>query len=346
MEFQEQYAALLRSDPAYDGRFFVGVKTTGVFCRPICRARKPKSENCEFYPSTAEALSAGYRPCKLCHPLETSEPVPGMIAELLHEIGERPERRIPDEDLRRRGLDPDTVRRWFKRHFGLTFQGYQRARRLGSALGRLKQGRDVTTVAQEVGFESVSGFGEAFKKRFGKPPTQADENILWITRLSSPLGAIVAGALDGRLALLQFADREDLEGGFSVWERRLGARAVPGDSPVLTALSDQLERYFDGTLQEFDLPLELPGTDFQRAAWKALLTIPYGQTRSYRDQAELCGKPAAVRAAGTANGANRVLIVVPCHRVVSSDGSLAGYSGGPWRKRWLLDFEARRLARP
>jgi AraC family transcriptional regulator of adaptative response/methylated-DNA-[protein]-cysteine methyltransferase len=345
MDFQEQYAALLRSDPAYDGRFFVGVRTTGVFCRPTCRARKPKSANCQFYRTTDEALSAGYRPCKLCHPLDLAEPVPAMIAELLAEVTARPEERLRDDELRHRGLDPDTVRRWFKRHYGLTFQGYQRARRLGVALGRLREGGDVATVAQDVGFESLSGFGAAFKKRFGKAPTHADENVLWITRLSSPLGVLVAGARDGRLCLLQFADRDGLEADLRDGERGLGVRSVPGTDPVLTALSEQLERYFQGTLREFDLPLELSGTDFQNKAWNTLMTIPYGQTRSYREEAERCGRPSAVRAVGTANGANRVLIVVPCHRVVASDGSLGGYSGGLWRKRWLLDFEAGRLAR-
>ena len=341
MDFQEQYAALLGSDPAYEGRFFVGVRTTGVFCRPTCHARKPKAENCEFYSSTKEALLAGYRPCKLCHPLETAEPVPGMIAELLKEIEGKPEERVRDDELRRRGLDPDTVRRWFKRHHGLTFQGYQRARRLGLALGRLRQGGKVSSVALESGFDSLSGFGEAFKKTFGKAPTLTEAQVLWMTRLQTPLGTMVAGAVGGRLCLLEYADRRGLENELADLERRLNARAVPGSDPLFAVLSDQLKQYFAGTLQEFDLPLLLPGTEFQRAAWNALLSIPYGQTRSYRVQASLCGRPGAVRAAGTANGANRVSIVVPCHRVVGSDGSLTGYGGGLWRKRWLLDWEAR-----
>jgi len=344
MDIQEQYQALLRSDPAYEGRFIVGVRTTGIFCRPTCRARKPLAENCEFFPSTREALLAGYRPCKICHPLETAEPVPAMIAALLSEVDAKPEARVRDDELKRRGLDPDTVRRWFKRHHGLTFQGYQRARRLGLALGRLRQGEPVASAALGAGFESLSGFGEAFKKRFGTPPADASARVLWVTRLRTPIGGMIAAAADGRLSLLEFADRRGLETELTDLERRLGARAVPGADPVFAALSEQLERYFAGTLREFDVPLELPGTEFQRAAWRALLSIPYGQTRSYREQAGLCGRPGAVRAAGTANGANRVAIVVPCHRVIASDGGLAGYGGGVWRKRWLIDFEAGRRA--
>jgi AraC family transcriptional regulator of adaptative response/methylated-DNA-[protein]-cysteine methyltransferase len=340
MDFQEQYAALLRSDPAYEGRFFVGVKTTGVFCRPTCRARKPHAVNCEFYSSTQEALAAGFRPCKLCHPLETAEPVPAMIAELLNEVG-RAGVHVRDDELRRRRLDPDTVRRWFKRHHGLTFQGYQRARRLGLALTQLRDGSSVAMTAQDAGFDSLSGFGDAFKKRFGGSPSFTSAKVLWVTRLSTPLGAVMAGSVDGRLCLLEFADRPSLDRELLDLEKRLEARAVPGSDPVLTNLSDQLDRYFAGTLHTFNIPLELSGTPFQQAAWNALLTIPYAQTSSYRDQAVLCGRSGAIRAIGTANGANRIAIVVPCHRVVGSDGGLAGYRSGLWRKQWLLDHESR-----
>ena len=341
MDFQEQYAALLRSDPAYEGRFFVGVKTTGVFCRPTCRARKPNAVNCEFYPSAEEAQAAGYRACKLCHPLDGAEPVPAMIAELLRDTDSRPGVPIRDEELRRRGLDPDTVRRWFKRHHGLTFQSYQRGRRLGRALGRLNEGRSVIAAAQDAGFDSLSGFVDAFKKQFGGPPALASARVLWVTRLSTPLGMMAAGAVDGRLCWLEFADRPRLDDELLDLEKRLGAKAVPGTDVVLTELSQQLERYFAGTLRAFDLPLELSGTAFQREIWSTLLTIPYAQTRTYGQQAAL-SRPGAVRAVGTANGANRIAIVVPCHRIVASDGTLAGYRGGLWRKRWLLDHEARR----
>ncbi len=342
MDFQEQYDAVLRSDPSYEGRFFFAVKTTGVFCRPTCRARKPRAENCEFYSSAQQAQSAGYRPCKLCHPLEIREPVPALIGELLSELEARPENRVRDDELRRRGLDPDTVRRWFKRTHGVTFQGYQRTRRLGLALGRLRQGEPVTEAAFGAGFSSLSGFGDSFKKTFGSAPTKTS-GVLWMTRLDTPLGVMVAAACDGRLHLLEFADQVGLDKALGAVERRLGIKTVAGHDPVFDRLSDQLGRYFAGTLRSFDLPLELSGTDFQRAAWNGLLTIPYGQTRSYREQAVLAGRPTAARAMGTANNANRLSIVVPCHRVVAADGSLAGYNGGLWRKRWLLDFEAGRL---
>ena len=344
MDFQEQYEALLRADPAYEGRFIVGVRTTGIFCRPTCRARKPKAENCEFYSTTKEALLAGYRPCKMCHPLETAEPVPALIQELLAEVDSFPQKRIRDDEVRRRGLDPGTVRRWFQKHHGLTFQGYQRALRLGLAFGRIQQGQQVTEVAFGSGYESLSGFADSFKKVLGTAPTRnAAKGLLRVTRIPTPLGVMVAGAVDEGLCLLEFADRRTVESELADLERLLSVRALPGGSPHFDRLSDQLDGYFAGITKSFDLPLVFPGTSFQISVWQSLLAIPFGQTRSYRDQAESVGKPAAVRAVGTANGANRLAIVVPCHRVIGSDGALAGYGGGLWRKQWLLDLESGRL---
>jgi AraC family transcriptional regulator of adaptative response/methylated-DNA-[protein]-cysteine methyltransferase len=342
MDFQEQYDALLRSDPAYEGRFFVGVKTTGVFCRPTCRARKPKAENCEFYPSTDEAARAGYRPCKLCHPLELNEPVPALIGELLRDLASRPGERIGDDQLRRRGLDPGTVRRWFQRHHGLTFQGFQRTRRLGAALQRLQHGETVVSAAFGSGFGSLSAFGDSFKKTFGSAPRDAKTGVLWVAPVSTPLGGMVAAAHDGGLCALEFADRTGLDDELAGLAHRLGIRLAAGHDAVFDRLSEQLERYFAGSLRQFDLPLNPLGTDFQREVWTGLLAIPYGQTRSYREQAVRLGRPDAVRAVGTADGANRLCIVFPCHRVVGSDGALSGYRGGLHRKRWLLDFEAGR----
>lgn len=343
MDFQELYDAMVRSDPAYEGRFITGVRTTGIFCRPTCRARKPKAENVEFFPSTQQALVAGYRPCKLCHPLQTQEPVPGMIQALLDEVQEAPGR-IPDRELRARGLDPDAVRRWFKRHHGLTFQSYQRVRRLGEAFGRIRQGETVTASALESGFDSLSAFGDSFKKTFGAAPTKTSTTRLIQTgRVQTPLGPMVAAEVDDTLCLLEFADNRTWEAELAVLERQLGARALPGGSALFDRLSVQLDEYFARIRQRFDLPLTMLGTEFQRAAWKSLGEIPYGERKTYAEQAVALGRPAAVRAVGSAHGANRIAIVVPCHRVVARDG-LGGYRGGLWRKQWLLDLEAGRLA--
>jgi len=155
---------------------------------------------------------------------------------------------------------------------------------------------------------------------------------------------MVAAAVNDGLCLLEFADRRALETELKDLERLLEARCLPGTTPVLDRLAVEVDEYFAGRRKTFDLPLIQPGTPFDQAAWRALLSVLYGSTVSYRDQAITLGRPEAFRAVGRANGRNRIAIVVPCHRLVSSDGGLTGYGGGVWRKRWLLDHEAGRLA--
>jgi len=149
----------------------------------------------------------------------------------------------------------------------------------------------------------------------------------------------VAAATDDGLLLLEFADRRMLPTQFKRLQRALGCVFVPGDCPTFAVVRTQLDEYFGGRRAAFDIPLEVPGTDFQRTVWKALCAIPVGETRSYADIARLIGRPTAVRAVARANGDNRLSILIPCHRVVGSDGSLTGYGGGLWRKQRLLDLE-------
>ena len=334
------YQALSRRDSQYEGLFIVAVKTTGIFCRPTCPARNPRPENVEYYAGVRDALLAGYRPCLRCRPMEPAGSEPAWLRDLLAELEADPECRIRDAGLRERGLDPARVRRWFQRHHQMTFHAYQRARRLGHALARIRQGADLTDQGFSAGYQSVSGFREAFHKLFGDAPGRSrSATQVVVTRVLTPLGAMVAAATDRELCLLEFADRRMLETQVKRLRRLLSAAFTPGDNAVLEKTQRQLEQYFDGTRQRFDLPLALPGTDFQLQVWRELMTIPVGQTRSYAEQARRIGRPQAVRAVGRANGDNRLAIVVPCHRVVGADGSLTGYGGQLWRKRALLDWE-------
>lgn len=344
MDFMEKYQAISTSDPACDGRFWFAVRTTGIFCRPSCRARTPKAENVEFFASSQQALQAGYRPCKLCHPLEIDESTPGMISQLLEEIEANPGARIRDDQLRQRGLDPEFIRRWFKKRHGLTFQGYQRARRLTLAFGLVRSGTSVTEAASATGFDSLSAFGESFRSSFGVPPSKSGGlKVVTFSRIPTPLGLMVAATLDEGICLLEFSDRRALETEMTELQGLLGAKIMAGTHPLLDRLSQELSEYFAGTRQEFDLPIHSLGTNFQDLVWSALRKIPYGSTRSYAEQAIAIGRPSAVRAVASANGHNRLAILVPCHRVIGSNGTLTGYSGGVWRKQWLLDLEAGRL---
>jgi len=338
------YQALLEQDPAFEGIFFAGVITTGVFCRPTCPARKPRRENVVFFPSSREALHAGYRPCRRCRPMEPADRTPDRIRGLLAEAEADPSLRLKDADLRKRGIEPATLRRWFKKNHGLTFQGYLRALRIGAAFGRIRSGDTATDAAFDHGWESLSGFGEAFRRVVGAAPTHTSGAPVTLSRIETPLGPMLGGAGQEGICLLEFVDRRAIETQVASLRKRLKAALVRGSAPLLDQLSEQLRGYFAGSLRQFSLPLDLRGTPFQREAWSALLKIPFGQTRSYADQARLVGRASAVRAVARANGDNRIAILVPCHRVVGADGSLTGYGGGLWRKRWLLDHERRFLA--
>lgn len=338
------YQALLERDLNYEGIFYVGVKTTGIFCRPTCRARKPLRENIEFFSTSKAALDHGYRACKVCTPMLPLGNTPEQVQKLLEEIHQNPTRNLKDFDLRNRRLNPVKVRRWFQKNHGMTFHAYQRSVRINQAFGRLQKGEKITDTAFESGFESLSGFTEAFKKKTGFSPSASQhQNLITITRINTPLGPMMAGALEEGICLLEFTDRWKLETQLKKIKRYFKADFIPGMNKHLKDLNFQLGEYFNGTRTTFQLPLSYPGTDFQRKVWETLLQIPMGKTRSYAEQAASCGNPQAVRAIAKANGDNRLAILIPCHRVIGSDGSMTGYGGGIWRKLWLLKHESKIL---
>lgn len=335
------YRALAARDSAFDGLFVAAVITTGIFCRPTCGARKPKPENVEYFANAADALHHGYRPCKLCNPLGAPGEAPTWLRPLLDDVHADPQRRWRDQDLRDRNLEPDRVRRWFQKHHGMTFLAYGRALRLATAFGRLASGDGVAEAAYGAGYESVSGFCDAFEKTIGRSPSRSRTlRLVTIHRIVTALGPMIAGATEDGVCLLEFADRRMIETQLGRIQRAMKARILPGTSPHITQLERELREYLAGTRQTFTVSLVTAGTPFQERVWAALRAIPYGETRSYRDQAEAIGQPSAARAVARANGDNRISILIPCHRVIGKDGELVGYGGGLWRKRHLLDLEA------
>ena len=332
--------AVRERDRSFEGVFWLGVTTTGILCRPGCPARTPKPENLRFFPSVAEGLSAGFRPCKRCRPMERAGEAPEWVRPLLAEVEEDPSRRWKDADLRTAGFDPVRVRRWFQSQHGMTFHGYLRARRLGLALGSIGRGEDLMHAGFDAGYESVSGFREAFEKLFQLTPGRArSTRALLVQPLATPLGTMLAAASEDELVFLEFHDRRAMETQVQVLARRMQAHFLPGDNAVLQQTKRELDEYFAGSRTDFDVPIAWPGSDWERAVWKQLLAIPYGETCSYAQIAKALGRPGASRAVGTANGRNRLAIILPCHRVVRADGSLSGYGGGVWRKQALLDHE-------
>lgn len=327
-------------DPASEGIFIVGVRTTGIFCRPTCKARKPRPENIQFFPDATEALHAGYRPCKLCRPMNEVRP-PALVEELRDAVERAPDRRLMDKELAALGVDPSTARRQFKRHYGMTFQAYHRARRMGLALKEVKSGAKVIDAQLGSGFESASGFRDAFVRIFGESPGNGSSRaVLHAERISTPLGTMLAVAGDDGLVILDFVDRRGLERKLMTLRKRLGCVVIPGEHIEIAETRKQLGEYFAGKRRAFDLRLAPVGSTWEQSVWKQLLKIPAGETRSYGWMAEQLGRAGAARAIGRANGMNFLSIVIPCHRVIRADGSLCGYGGGLWRKQWLINHEA------
>jgi AraC family transcriptional regulator of adaptative response/methylated-DNA-[protein]-cysteine methyltransferase len=340
LSFDEKYNAIGKAKSDYEGVFFTGVITTGVFCRPSCRARKPKRENVIFYDTAQEAIQSGFRPCKICKPMEQANETPDYIKALIKALHDHPFLKIKDSDLKQRGLEPNHIRRWFKKHHNMTFHTYQRMMRINKAYNQIKGGNSVTHTAFGVGYESLSGFNDGYRKIFANSPTgKKPKNVINIIRFTTKLGPMFACATSKGLCLLEFTDRRMLEREFKDLCKKLDAVILPGENPILNQVQDEIGEYMNGKRSKFSIPLHTPGTDFQNSVWQLLMKIPYGETRSYQKQANLLGNPKAVRAVANANGMNRIAIVIPCHRVIGSNGELTGYAGGLGRKKWLLELE-------
>ena len=333
------YDALLARDADYDGRAFVGVSSTGILCRLTCPARKPKRENCHFYNDVAGCIQAGFRPCKRCHPLAPAAEGDPAITQLLGALETQPDHRWSEADIARMGLDPSTVRRAFKRHFGMTFLEMARSRRLALGFTALSTG-SVIDAQLDAGFDSPSAFRAAFAKLMGVAPgSLAKDALLRADHIKTPLGDMIAVCDKRALHLLEFADRKALP--TEMKRLRTAAKGSIGIGRFAThdQIAAELNAFFAKQNDQFATPLVLHGTPFTCDVWKILQTIPAGETRSYSAVAASMGAPQATRAVARANGANQIAIVIPCHRVIGAAGSLTGYGGGLWRKQYLIDIE-------
>lgn len=339
------YDALLHRDAAYDGFAYVCVSSTRIFCRFTCPARKPKRENCIFRETVAECLEAGFRPCKRCRPMLKAKGNEPTVTRLLEALDREPQRRWRESDIEAMGLDRSTVRRAFKRQFGMSFLEIARQRRVGLAAESLITGSEVIEAQLDAGFESGSGFRAAIIQLFGEAPQSLRGKALfkadWI---ETPIGPMMAIACEHALHLLEFIDRPALPAEIRRLQKNNGCGIVIGRTPVIDQIKHELVRYFAGHDDGFETPIAGHGTPFERMAWEALRRIPVGTVRSYSEQAKAMGRTSAVRAVARANGANQIAIVIPCHRVLGMNGLLTGYGGGLWRKRWLLEHEKRMIA--
>lgn len=335
------YAALVARDPSYEGRAFVGVTSTGIFCRLTCPARKPKRENCTFFGSIGECITAGFRPCKRCHPLRPATDSEPVIKTLLDALEARPDHRWYESDIADMGLDLSTVRRAFKRHFGMTFLELARLERLRRGFEIYNDGGKVIDAQLEAGFASASAFRSSTNRLLGAAlGTLSKTPLLCIHWIDTPLGPMIAVADTSALHLLEFMDRKALPTEMKKLAAGANGAIGFGRTAIHDQLAEQLEAYFNGTSADFTVPLQYHGGGFAERVWDALRRIPAGQTISYSALAKSIDQPTATRAAAKANGSNQIAILIPCHRILGADGSLTGYGGGLWRKQRLIEIEA------
>lgn len=334
------YRALIDRDPAFDGVAYVAVHSTGIFCRLTCAARKPKFENCTFFESARLCLVAGFRPCKRCRPLTPTGDVHPMIQVLMDALTNAPNYRWREQDLIELGFDPSTVRRVFKQHFGFTFLEVCRRTRLQFGSEVMMTGGKVIDAQFDAGFESSSGFQEAFSRLAKRPPSAiTGHEMLKADWIKTPIGPMIAVCDADNLHLLEFMDRRGLPTELEKLSRRIDSPIGFGRYLPTERIEREIQAYFAGITAAFTTPMALFGSEFSKRVWSALTDIPAGETRSYKQIAAALECPASVRPVARANGANQIALAIPCHRVVGADGALTGYGGGLWRKRWLIEHE-------
>lgn len=337
----EAWAAVMRRDRSFDGRFVTGVLTTGIYCRPSCAARHPARANVRFHADGAVAREAGLRPCLRCRPDDVARDeraVLQAIAAIRDGIKDGGERLSLDDLARITGYSPTHLQRVFKRQAGLSPAAYARALRAERAANALSDGGRVTDAIYDAGYSGPSRFYEDTEGRLGMTPSAwakggAGVTIRWAV-VETSLGPMLVAATDKGVCRLSFSEgREALERRFP------NARLVEGGEAFAELLGQVVAVVERPGSEMPSIPLDVRGTAFQEAVWQELRRIPPGETRTYAQIAAAIGNPGAVRAAGSANGANNVAVLIPCHRVVRTDGSLGGYAYGEEIKAELLRRE-------
>ncbi len=338
---EARWQAVLASDATYDGQFVLAVHTTGIYCRPSCPARPPLRQNVRFYPDCAAAEAAGFRPCKRCSPHKQAEEA-SIVQRVCHYIDSHLENRLTLDELGTQAhLSPAHLQRVFKRVMGISPRQYTAARRLESLKQGLHEGATVTGALYEAGYSSTSRLYEGAAGQLGMSPTvyrQGGTGMkIHYTIVESALGYLLVAGTEKGICAVRLADTpEELETGLHATypaAERISAAAGMGEWVAA------LVRHLDGQQPHLELPLDVRATAFQQRVWQELQRIPYGETRTYSQVAAAIGSPKAIRAVGSACANNPVAVIVPCHRVVRTDGGLGGYRWGIERKEHLLATE-------
>ena len=332
MNEQEKWNIVMKNDQDYDGKFYYGVKSTGIYCRPSCASKQPRRDNVIFFDCTTDAERSGFRPCKRCHPeLLEYDPLSELALQAKEMIDQNYfERTKLQEGLKQAGVTRRHLTEIFEKQFGTSIEEYMAKVRLAKAKELLNEGKKITDVAFAIGMNSSASFATFFKKLTGMTPSEYTATRLMqnpFCYYKSPLGLIRIEEDSQGITSLKFADQvtDDM--------KAVNCGTFLNDAKL------QLQDYFSHKRLQFDLPLSIRGSDFQKQVWAVLRDIPYGETRNYKQIAKAIGNEKAARAVGMANNRNPILIIIPCHRVVGKDRTLVGYAGGIERKQRLLELE-------
>jgi AraC family transcriptional regulator of adaptative response/methylated-DNA-[protein]-cysteine methyltransferase len=343
LDSDQCWAALEKRDGAAADRFFYGVTTTGVYCRPGCTSRLPLRRNTAFFETAAAAEAAGLRPCKRCRPNEPAPTLRHMAAIKKACALLRTSERVPSlaELAAAAAMSRFHFHRVFKELTGTTPRDYARTHRLGTLAQKLEAGEGVTAAIYAAGFGSSSRAYEAAPSALGMTPAARrnggkGERVRFVT-VATALGWALIAATERGICLTALGDAPDaLE---AMMRRRFPQAELDGDDWQLRDWAERIVQFIAAPSPLLDLPLDIRGTAFQAQVWRALQKIPLGQTRSYAEIALALGRPRAVRAVAQACAANDLALLVPCHRVIRGDGTLAGYRWGLERKRALIGRE-------
>ncbi|KRM96272.1 methylated-DNA--protein-cysteine methyltransferase [Liquorilactobacillus aquaticus DSM 21051] len=300
------YDALVKKNTEFDGIFFAGIKTTGVFC----------------------------------HPLSFPQELPPEVKVLVDAVEQNPEKEWKDYDFKLLGIHSASARRKFKKVYGMTFVQYARSRRIGIAFKEIQNGSKVIDQQIASGFESASGFNDAFTRIMGSPSKIKNMKVLNTNFIETPIGRMISISDDNYLYLLEFENRRGLETEISNFRKRHSARLIYGSTKIYELTSKEIHLYFEKKLDKFTVPVFLDGSQFQKNVWNILLESQSGDVLTYKKIAALLGNVKKSQAVGNANGANKIAIIIPCHRVINSNGEIGGYGGGKERKKYLLNLES------
>ena len=344
MTSHERWKAVLSRDRNADGAFVYAVRSTGIYCRPSCPSRKPRRDRTVFFSSGVEAERAGFRACRRCDPNRAVQAslVERAVRAMARLAGRREDGRVPLAVLASAvGSSPSHLQRTFRQVLGVSPRELSEGSRFAALRSALKERKSVTEAIYEAGFGSSSRVYERSFRALGMTPAQYARGgagtLVRYTCADSPVGRVLIAATERGICAVKLgsSDRELVQ---LLHDEFPNAGIDSGDTSMRAWVSDIL-RMIEGKTPTRDLPLDIHGTAFQLRVWKELQKIPAGRTRSYGEVARRLGDPNAARAVARACATNPVCVVIPCHRVVASDGGLGGYHWGVERKRALLNQE-------